>query len=131
MILKRMQDTSGRWAQRKLAEVLLDKGTQPTPPDSIGLFATLLCLHSSVEPYTRMPLEAIRVDVESKRLDIELQGGQYTSAHPAHVDQLISRFMAAVAELQFGPSAWTLNVFKTGDTVAVRSYELPDWEVID
>ena len=92
MALKKMADTFGKWAQKKIAEALADQGSQPTP------------------------LEAIRID---------------TANHPDHVDQVITRLMGAVAGLQFGPDGWSLNVFKTGDMVAVPSYQLPNWEVID
>ena len=130
MTLKRMQDYSGKWAQRKLTEALADQGDQPTPSDAIGLFAVLLCLHDSVDCYAGIPLEALRIDTENKRLDMELRGGRYTPGHPDHVDQVITRFMGAVTGLNFGPNAWTLNVYKTGETVAVRSYELTNFEVI-
>lgn len=130
MSLKKMTDYSGRWAQRKLTNALADQGEQPTPSDSIGLFAVLLCLHDSVDRYAGMPLEALRIDTENKRLDIELKDDRYTPDHPDHVDQVISRFMAAVSALNFGPNAWTLNILKMGRTTGIRTIELPDWEVI-
>jgi len=140
MTLQRMKDQSGQWACEKLQQALHNPdGPNITiePIDAVGVHAILVVLHNSVDRDEGLPLRDISVDSAGDRLNILLEDIGRTAAHPSHVSAVVRRFMAAIAELDYGPSGWELNVFVVpaggNSEVAVRMQhlQLTDWRVLE
>ncbi len=116
-------DHSGPWASAQLTQAVTGQENNLSPLDTITLFVILLCLcpEECFEPF---PVSAggVSVDAEAKQLTLVFFSDEQQGA------LIVEDFLSRVSALGFGANGWTLNILKTGASLAIRTVELPDWE---